>query len=289
MPRPSIGQLDALVAVADHLSVTAAADELGVSQPSLSRRLQGLEGTLGVALLRPAGRGVELTPAGVEAAAAARRALAEVSVIDALSESVRTLAAGSLRLTGLPSLVSTLAPTFIAPFHRAHPGVNVSMTTEEDSAAVVESLRSGRADLALCVLDGVPSDLVRIELPRQRFIAVVHRDTEGRGLPELLASATLVTLPTGTSMRAMAEQVYRGLGSSPAQVLTTTQRDSLVSLALAVRGIAIVPDAFAELAAALGGRCIDLGDQPSRPVGVLHTADALRNPALGALLELHRA
>jgi len=289
MPRPSIGQLEALVAVADHRSVTAAADELGLSQPSLTRRLQALEETLCIALLRPAGRGVELTPAGLEAVAAARRALTEVSVIDALSESVRTLATGSLRLTGLPSLVSTIAPTFVAPFHREHPGVSISMTTEEDAASVVEALRTGRADLALCVLDSVPSDLVSIELSSQRFIAVVHRDMAHRGLSELLNSATLVTLPTGTSMRTMAEQVYRDLGSSPARVLTTTQRDSLVALALDVRGITIVPDAFTGLAAALGGRCIELGSQRSRPVGVLHTEDALRNPALRTLLDLARA
>ena len=288
MPRPSIGQLDALVAVAEHHSVTAAADELGISQPSLTRRLQALEEALGVAVLRPAGRGVELTPAGAAAAAAARRALSEVSVIDALSESVRTLASGSLRLTGLPSLVSTLAPALIAPFHRAHPGVKISMTTEEDAAAVVESLRAGRADLALSVVDGIPSDLVSIPLPSQRFIAVAHADTSGRSLAEVLATATLVTLPTGTSMRAMAERVYRGLDAAPAHVLTTTQRDSLVGLALAVRGVAIVPDVFRELAEALGGRCIALGNQPTRPVGIVHTADALRNPALVGLLESRR-
>ena len=36
MSRPSLGQMEALVALADHASVTAAADELGVSQPSLT-------------------------------------------------------------------------------------------------------------------------------------------------------------------------------------------------------------------------------------------------------------
>lgn len=288
MSRPSLGQMEALVALADHASVTAAADELGVSQPSLTRRLQGLEQALGVALLRPSGRGVELTHAGVVAAAAARRALTEVSVIDALAESVRTLAAGSLRLTGLPSLISSLAPDLVGPFHLAHPGVTLSMTTEEDPAAVVASLREGRADLALCALDGVPGDLVAVELPSQRFIAVAPDAVGDRPLRELLADSTLVTLPTGTSMRATTEEVCRRLGARPARVVTTTQRDGLVRLALAVGGVTVVPDAFAELAVALGGRCIALDDQPARPIGLLHTADALRNPAVAGLLQTLR-
>ncbi len=289
MSRLSLGQLEALVAVADHASVTAAADELGVSQPSLSRRLRGLEEALGVAILRPAGRGVALTPAGAEAVAAARRALAEVAVVDALSESVRTLAAGSLRITGLPSLVSSLAPDFVAPFHREHPGVAISMATEEDTASVVEALRSGRADLALCVLEGVPSDLRSIELPPQRFVAVAHADAVDSDLDALLRTSTLVTLPAGTSMRSMADQVYRRRGVAPPRVMTTTQRDSLVRLALSVGGITIVPDVFGSLAHALGGGCLELDDQPTRPVGVLHTVEARRNPALDAALAFLRA
>lgn len=288
MSRPSLGQMEALVAVSDHASVTAAADELGVSQPSLTRRLQGLEQALGVALLRPSGRGVELTEAGALAASAARRALTEVSVIDALAESVRTLTAGSLRLTGLPSLISSLAPDLVGPFHLAHPGVTLSLATEEDPAAVVASLREARADLALCALDGVPSDLVAVELPSQRFIAVAPDAVGDRPLRELLADSTLVTLPTGTSMRATTEEVCRRLGARPARVVTTTQRDGLVRLALAVGGVTVVPDAFAELAVALGGRCIALDDQPARPIGLLHTADALRNPAVAGLLQTLR-
>lgn len=289
MSRFSIGQLDALVAVADHASVTAAADELGISQPSLTRRIQGLEEVLGVALLRPSGRGISLTTAGEEAAAAARRALSEISVIETLSESVRTLASGSLRLTGLPSLVSSLAPEIVGPFHLAHPGVDISMSTEEDPASVVEALRSGRADLALCVLDGVPGDVVSVALPPQRFIVVAHDEAVDGTLRELLRCATLVTLPTGTSMRVMTEQVYRRLGVTPAHVLTTTQRDSLVRLALAVRGVTVVPEAFGELARALGGRCIELEDQPTRRVGVLHTVESLRNPALEVVLDFFRS
>ncbi|MFJ4176159.1 LysR family transcriptional regulator [Microbacterium sp. NPDC089696] len=285
MSRLSLGQIEALVAVSDHVSVTAAADELGVSQPSLSRRLQTLEHTLGVTLLRPSGRGVELTPAGALAASAARRALTEVSVIDALAESVRTLAAGSLRLTGLPSLVSSLGHDIIGPFHLAHPGVTVSMSTEEDPCAVVASLREGRADLALCALDGVPGDLVALELPSQRFIAVVPDAEVDLSLREVLAGSTLVTLPTGTSMRATTEEVCRRVGARPARVMTTTQRDGLVRLALAVGGVTVVPDAFADLAVALGGRCIALDDQPARPIGLLHTVDALRNPAVEALVQ----
>jgi DNA-binding transcriptional LysR family regulator len=70
--------LRCLVAIADAGGFTAAAAELGVSQPSVSRTLAALEAALGARLLRRTSREVVLTPAGERAVTRARRVLAEV-------------------------------------------------------------------------------------------------------------------------------------------------------------------------------------------------------------------
>lgn len=282
----SLGQLEAIVAVCDHESVTAAADELGISQPSLSRRIHAMEDALGVALIRPAGRGVSLTDAGRETAIAARRVLAEVSAIGALSASARTLSSGSLRVTGLPSLLTAIAPEIVGPFHRTYPGVDVSVFAGEDVPAVLEALRLGRADIAICATDGIPSDVITVELPPQRFVAVVSETTSSILDSGMLERSTLVTLPVGTSMRAMADEVYRQAGLTAPRVVTTTQRDGLVRLALAVGGITFVPEVMGAAATALGGRCLPLPHLVSRSVGLVYRPDAARNPALRALLDL---
>ena len=284
--RLSLGQLEAIVAVADHESITAAADEMGISQPSLSRRIRVMEESLGVALIRPVGRGVALTDAGRNAVTAARRVLAEVAAIGSMSASAQTLAIGSLRVTGLPSLLSALAPDLIGPFHLAYPGVDVTMFAEQDATGVLDALRLGRADIAIGVTDEVPDDVVAVSLPSQRFVAVVAEPSVNALDAETLGRTTLVTLPVSTSMRTIADDVYRRFGVHPPRVMTTTQRDGLVRLAVAVGGVTFVPEAMGETSVALGGRCIPLGDTVSRPVGLLYRQDALRNPALRALLDL---
>ncbi|GAA2548773.1 LysR family transcriptional regulator [Winogradskya consettensis] len=74
-----LGQLRALVAVADAGTFTDAAIPLGISQASVSRTIAALERELGARLVRRTTRHVELTPTGLRVAAQARRILSEVA------------------------------------------------------------------------------------------------------------------------------------------------------------------------------------------------------------------
>src|SRR5690606_33167944 len=239
---PSLAQVEALIAVIDHGSFTAAAEVLQISQPSLSRRIHTLEDALGARLFLPVGRRMELTETGRGVVAAGRRALAEMGSIDAMVGAARSLTAGSLRLTGLPSLVATELPGHLGRFHRAHPGIRVEVFTVDHAEELVEAVRVGRADAALGVIDRVPGDLAAIPLPAQEFAAVLPAAArpdgdEGPLTAQEIASRTLVTLPRGTSIRELADVALRGLGALPAHRITTTQRDSLVPLALAADGL----------------------------------------------------
>lgn len=161
----NLGQLEAMIAVIDHGSFTAAADVLQISQPSLSRRIHALEATLGFRLFLPVGRRREITEEGRGVVSAARRTLAELASIDAMARSARALTTGTLRVTGLPSLVATELPAHLGRFHRAHPGVRVEVTTVDDAEELLEVLRMGRADAAIGVIDRAPEDLAVIPLP----------------------------------------------------------------------------------------------------------------------------
>ncbi|WP_129794061.1 LysR substrate-binding domain-containing protein [Sphingosinicella sp. CPCC 101087] len=72
---PPLEGLNALLAAADAGSFTAAAEALGITHGSVSRRVAALESWLGTSLFERHGRGVRLTPAGQRFAAEARRAL----------------------------------------------------------------------------------------------------------------------------------------------------------------------------------------------------------------------
>ncbi|HET9992997.1 MAG TPA: LysR family transcriptional regulator, partial [Kofleriaceae bacterium] len=76
MERPSIRQLESLVAVADAKSFRKAATALGLSQPALSASVAGAEHLLGVQVFERDRRSVLITPAGEEIVGRARLALA---------------------------------------------------------------------------------------------------------------------------------------------------------------------------------------------------------------------
>ena len=124
---PSTSGLTALEALARLESVTAAAEELNLTQSAVSRQLQTLEAQLGVELFVRARKRVALTPAGQRYAEDVKRAL-------------DTLTSAALRLQTNPeggALSLAILPTFgmrwlvprLPRFARAHPDVTVNMTT----------------------------------------------------------------------------------------------------------------------------------------------------------------
>src|SRR5262245_38216974 len=104
MERPSLRQLECVLALAEHLSFRRAAAACSISQPALSLQLQQLERVLGTRLFERDRRRVLLTPAGEALLPHARAALLAV---DGFVEHARTLRdplAGTLRLGVIPTV-----------------------------------------------------------------------------------------------------------------------------------------------------------------------------------------
>lgn len=284
----SIPQLDALIAIVDYGSFTAAADVLRISQPALSRRVQSLEKALGVQLFTTTGRVMTLTETGRTILGPARRALRETSTLESLAASNRTLASGFLRVTGLPSLMATVVPDHVGRFHRRFPGVRLDVLGAQSTDDLIDAVRLARADLAFGATEGLPNDLEVVPLHDQEFSAVIAAPSEGGTVvtTELLASRTLVTLPQGTSIRSLTDEVYRSHRVAPPRIVTTTQRDALVRLAIAADGITIVPNVLAQAARVSSGRILDFERPVVRSIGVVHERDALRSPLVRHFIEM---
>src|SRR6188508_1184326 len=115
----SLRQLQYAVAVADARSFRHAAEQCGVSQPSLSAQLAQLEGALGVRLFERDRRRVLLTAAGEELIERARRVL-----VDAARRMSDPLA-GTLAIGVIPTVSPYLLPTAAPAIQRAHPRLTV--------------------------------------------------------------------------------------------------------------------------------------------------------------------
>ena len=141
-------QLTAFLAVVRHGSVTAAAQELYVTQPSVSAAVAALERELGVELTERAGRNVRPTPAGKEYA---RYASHVVGLLKEGSEVAARVAAGAeqrLRLAAVLTAGEHLMPALIQNFREHRPELNVSLSVA-NRQEVFRSLAAHEVDLVV--------------------------------------------------------------------------------------------------------------------------------------------
>jgi DNA-binding transcriptional LysR family regulator len=134
--------------VAEHGSLTAAAEALGYSQPAVSQQLRRFEERTGIALVERVGRGIRLTQSG---RVLARHANAVATALEAAAgelAEIRGLRAGRVRLVAFPSASASVVPRLIAALGAAHPGVAVTYVEAEPPEAVA-AVRADRADLAI--------------------------------------------------------------------------------------------------------------------------------------------
>ena len=118
-------RLRTFVAVAEHGSVSKAAEHLRITQPALSRQLQDLQDEFGVRLFELSGRRLVLTGEGQELLPHCRQLL---SHSEAVAERARSLAHGGtsvLRVSATPQMIESVFPGFLRRYAKECPGVQV--------------------------------------------------------------------------------------------------------------------------------------------------------------------
>ena len=144
----TLTQLSAFLAVVRNGSVTAAAEELVVTQPSVSAAVAALERELGVELTERAGRSIRPTPAGE---AYARYAGDVVGLLEEGSEVAGEIARGvrsRLRISAVTTAGEYLLPPLIRNFREHHPELQVSLHVGNRDE-VFRQLESHQADVAI--------------------------------------------------------------------------------------------------------------------------------------------
>lgn len=142
-------------------SLSAAARDLGWSQPAVSQQLAALEREVGGPLLVRSSRGVTLTEAGRVLLGRADTVAGELHMAAEELASLAELRGGRVRLIAFPSAAATLAPAALRLLAGEHPDVEVALVEAEPPEAST-SVREGEADVALVFgYDGPPPDATR--------------------------------------------------------------------------------------------------------------------------------
>jgi DNA-binding transcriptional LysR family regulator len=119
--------LAAFIKVAEHTSVSRAADELGVAKSVVSKRVAQLEALLGATLFARSTRRIALTPAGDAYADFARRALAEMNAGEERLRALQSELTGHIRLSATVSWGQRQLATKLPEFLRLHPAIEVEL------------------------------------------------------------------------------------------------------------------------------------------------------------------
>jgi DNA-binding transcriptional LysR family regulator len=242
LPRPNLLALRELSAQG---TMIAAADVLGVTPGAISQQIAVLESRLGIALIKKAGRRVQLTDAGqVLVQHGARILAAQDEALSAL-EATRTDVAGRVVIGVFGSAASVL-PEILAEVARLHQSIEIR-SREIDVDSALSAVRRARVDLAFGL------DYADAPIPRDDAVAFHPLRTErfalamawGEGLvgqPMDLAQARgwdWILPPAESHYGHAMRSACRRAGFEPSVVHEVT--DTAASLALAAAGAGVTP------------------------------------------------
>lgn len=225
---------------------TRAAEQLCISQPSLSHAISQLESELGVPLFEKSGRNTVLTRYGEEFLECAQRSL---GILDAGMESLQRSAKGEgvVRLGFLRTLGVDFIPKLTSDFIAADPNSGVEFSFHSDlSSGLIDGLLQHKFDLVFCSEPEKSLGLTATPVTSQKLVMIVPNghplaDRESIGLAETIGYPA-VWFAKGSGLRKVVDGMYEQVGGKPISVVETEEDEVIAGLVAAGFGIAVVPD-----------------------------------------------
>lgn len=238
-------QLGYFRTVARTQHVTQAAEELGMTQPALSRAIARLEREVGVALFDHHGRSVRLNRYGAAFLRHVERALGTMEEGRREITDMADRDAGIIAFGFAHALGAGVVPDLIARFREQHPRARFQLL-QNASHIILDELQAGEVDLAL--VSPIPKTGERIAslalASEELFLAVPHdHRLAQRKTVKLaqLADDTFVCLREGYALRSLTDDFCRQAGFEPKIAFEGEEIATLRGLVSVGLGVAIIP------------------------------------------------
>ncbi len=282
--------MELVLAIYAHKSITAAAAELGLTQPAASRALRDIEQLLRVHLFdRDRAKGMSLTGAGELVLARVRAMLADYRSLATELDAYRAGIGSRLRLGIIPFVSGPLIESLIAELTGERQRMSVTVT-EAPTTTLLEELRLQNLDAVIgrCSTAPLPPGLVQETLIRQAGCLLVHPQnpmvrSERIELADLCEFTWLLP-PEGTPTRAAINAVFAKAMLTPPVATVEASSIKIIHLTLRVnpRMLSVVPSDAGHDIQMLGGvRRMPFPvplDMP--PVGLISAARHRDTPAV---------
>jgi molybdate transport repressor ModE-like protein len=202
-------------------SLSAAAQVVGIGQPSASQHLRTLEAAAGQRLVERNGRGSRLTEGGAVLATHAAQALAALATGEQELSALAGLQTGTIRLGASTAPGSYLLPDTLGCFRRDYPGVDIEVEIAA-SGEILRRLMSGRIELAIVGVDQAEERIALEPFLADEIVGVAKmglvETARGKLDPKALEELTLLSREPDSSSRGYVERELRAIGVQPAHV-----------------------------------------------------------------------
>ncbi len=239
--------------IAQYGTITAAAKQLYISQPSLSQTLRQIEDEVGTPLFDRSTSPFHLTYAGERYLKAVEAMLDIETRLKEEIESLRRDDGGRLRLGISVTRAMQVLPDVIPIFTKSYPNVTIELT-EAASASLEGLLQKGQIDLALAALEANEANIA-YELIEKESIGILAG--KGSQLAQLVPSGTpislemvekeaFVSLDTSHSSRIIQDRLFRRYNIRPKILLETSSLEVARRVALKSGACMVLPDVYAD-------------------------------------------
>jgi DNA-binding transcriptional LysR family regulator len=282
-------RLRAFAALARQGSFSAAAEELVISQPAVSKHVADLEAELGTKLVTRGPRRAELTRAGGFVAEYVLRAEAILAQAGRGVATIEGDLVGRLAV-GASGNGMYLIPRALALYHRAHPAVALDVIMVGTTAEIVEAVRAHRVEIGVVGAAAAP-DLEAERLVEDEIVVVAapslaKRRLSGRDAEDL----TWIAREEGSATRAAVEAAWRDLGISPKKRLSFPSWEGVKLTVAEGLGITAISSHAIEVELAAGTLAVVRlpGWRVRRHLSLVHSRDVPLTPAAQRFVEALR-
>jgi len=239
----TLRQLQIFEVVARHENFTKAAEELHLTQPSVSAQIKKLTDAVGLPLFEQIGRNVYLTEAGKLVARSCRDVLDELANLEMSVSDLKGLRKGRLRM-GVITNAKYFAPLAMGRFCKLYPDIELELTvTNKDK--LLQRISQNMDDLY--ILGHIPptdQDLVVLPFAPNPLVVIAHRDhplaSAGLIAFQQFAEQPLIMREPGSGIRAAVEKRFRDKGSVPQVRLALENDEAIMQAVVGELGLAVI-------------------------------------------------
>mgnify|MGYP004498432901 FL=1 len=239
--------------IAQYGTITAAAKQLYISQPSLSQTLRQIEDEVGTPLFDRSTSPFHLTYAGERYLKAVEAMLDIETRLKEEIESIRRDDGGRLRLGISVTRAMQVLPDVIPIFTKAYPNVTIELT-EAASASLEGLLQKGQIDLALAALEANEANIAYELIEKESIGILAGKDSQlaqlvPSGTPislEMVEKEAFVSLDTSHSSRIIPDRLFRRYNIRPKILLETSSLEVARRVALKSGACMVLPDVYAD-------------------------------------------